>query len=72
MPANREAKAEDVAELLTRKYYSTKLHPLLLDYKEAVLESLLEEETLDGLLAMEKVLSKTLSIRLGVDDTLYH
>lgn len=71
-PANRHKKAQDVAELLTVKYYSTKLHPLLLKYKGAVLESLLEEETLESLLDMERVLEQTLSQVLTVEDTFYH
>lgn len=71
-PADKNTKAHNVAELLTVKYYSIKLHPLLLKYKSAVLESLLEEETLDSLEAMERVLEKTLSVYLSVEDTFYH
>lgn len=40
----RRRKAGKVADLLTKKYYKSTVHPYLLKYKDTVLSILIEEE----------------------------
>jgi hypothetical protein len=59
MPNNTMSKANKVADLMTKKYYKTVIHPLLIKYKVTVLSVLLEEETPESLEELEKFLVST-------------
>ena len=65
-------KAYEVAELLTRKYYISTIHPYLLKYKNTVLNILIEEENLDGLEELFKVLDKNPILPEEVLDQVIH
>ena len=62
-------KAYEVAELLALKYYKETLGPYLERYKSTVFLVLLEEENLETLTDMKKVLSVK---ETKLDDTVIH
>lgn len=69
---DRLNKANEVAELLTRKHYVSTIHPYLLKYKNTVLSILIEEENLGGLEELFKFLEINTPVPEEDLDVVYH
>ena len=70
--AERRSKACKVADLLTKKYYISTIHPYLLKYKGTVLSILIEEENAEGLEDLFKFLESTVKEPAETLDEVLH
>ena len=68
----RIRKAGRVADLLTKKYYNTTIHPYLLKYKNTVLSILIEEENENGLEDLFNLLEILIEEQSAPSDEVIH